>query len=66
MKNPWEAISLSDYENHMSLDSVMQLQALNELMKGQLEDYPAPRVMILGVAGGTGRAHIRKNRFEKV
>ncbi len=66
MKNPWEAISLSDYENHMSLDSVMQLQALNELMKGQLEDYPAPRVMILGVAGGNGLEHIRKKRFEKV
>ena len=46
MKNPWEAISLSDYENHMSLDSVMQLQALNQLMKGQLEDYPAPREKI--------------------
>lgn len=66
MKNPWEAISLSDYENHMSLDSVMQLQALNELMKGQLEDYPALRVMILGVAGGNGLEHIRKKRFEKV
>ena len=29
MKNPWEEISLSDYENHMKLDSVMQLQAMN-------------------------------------
>ncbi len=27
--NPWEEISLSDYENHMSLDSVKQLQAMN-------------------------------------
>lgn len=26
MANPWEEISLSDYENHMKLDSVMQLQ----------------------------------------
>ena len=29
--NPWEEISLSDYENHMSLDSVKQLQAMNEM-----------------------------------
>ena len=25
MSNPWKDISLSDYEKHMSLDSVMQL-----------------------------------------
>jgi hypothetical protein len=24
MSNPWEEISLNDYENHMSLDSVKQ------------------------------------------
>ncbi len=29
MSNPWKDISLSDYENHMSLDSVMQLQSMN-------------------------------------
>ncbi len=26
MVNPWEEISLSDYENHMKLASAMQLQ----------------------------------------
>ena len=30
MNNPWEEISLDDYENHMSLDSVKQLQTMNE------------------------------------
>lgn len=30
MSNPWEKISLSDYENHMSLDSVKQLQTIHE------------------------------------
>ncbi len=34
MKNPWEEIPLSDYENHMKLDSVMQLQAMNEIHMG--------------------------------
>lgn len=33
MKNPWEEISLTDYENHMKLDSVMQLQAMNASKK---------------------------------
>ena len=37
MKNPWEAISLEVYEQHMQLDSVRQLQTLNALMKQQLE-----------------------------
>lgn len=66
MKNPREEIPLSDYESHMRLDSVMQLQAMNEMMKGQLEAYPVSSVMILGVAGGNGLEHIQKGRLEKV
>ena len=66
MKNPWEEISLSDYESHMGLDSVMQLQALNEMIKEQLDAYSASRVMILGVTGGNGLEHIHKGQFEKV
>ena len=31
MNNPWKDSSLSDYENHMALDSVQQLQAMNEI-----------------------------------
>ncbi len=37
MLNPWEGISLDNYEKHMSLDSVKQLQALNTIMKEQFE-----------------------------
>jgi len=66
MKNPWEEIPLADYENHMSLDSVMQLQAMSEMMKGQFDAYPVSSVMILGVAGGSGLEHIRKDKFKKV
>jgi hypothetical protein len=29
MANPWEEISLSDYENHMKLDSVLQSAMLS-------------------------------------
>lgn len=66
MKHPWEEIPLADYENHMKLESVMQLQAMNEMMKGQLEAYPVSSVMILGVAGGNGLEHISKDKFERI
>lgn len=66
MKNPWEEISLNDYENHMRLDSVMQLQALNEMMKHQFNAYSISSVMILGIAGGNGLEHIQREKFERV
>ena len=66
MKNPWKEIPLTDYESHMKLDSVMQLQAMNKMMKGQFDTYPISSVMIFGIAGGNGLEHIQKDRFEKV
>ena len=66
MGNPWEAIGLETYENHMKLDSVRQLQALNTLMQRQLAACPADTVMILGIAGGNGLEHIRSDQFRRV
>lgn len=66
MSNPWEDISLSDYENHMSLDSVKQLQAMNSIMKKQFGSYPVSTAMVLGIAGGNGLEHVRSDKFEKV
>lgn len=66
MKNPWEEISLTDYENHMKLDSVMQLQTLNEMMKGQFETYPVSSVMVLGIADGNGMEHAAKDKYKKI
>lgn len=66
MANPWEEISLSDYENHMKLASVMQLQNMNQMMKGQFNAYPVSSVMILGIAGGNGLEHIDGNKFQKI
>ena len=66
MSNPWEEIDLSDYENHMSLESVYQLQILNEMMKEQFYTYDVDTIMVLGIAGGNGLEHIRKEKFEKV
>ena len=66
MSNPWEKIKLDDYENHMSLESVYQLQVLNEMMKEQFSAYDIESVMILGVAGGNGLEHIDRNKIKKV
>lgn len=66
MSNPWEEISLSDYENHMSLDSVKQLQAMNSIMKKQFTEYPVKTAMLLGIAGGNGLEHVRSSKLEKV
>ena len=66
MTNPWEEISLDVYESHMALDSVHQLQALNELMQDQLERYPVRTAMILGVAGGNGLEHVRREKYDTV
>ncbi len=66
MNHPWEEISLDDYEQHMALSSVGQLQALNRLMKDQFDAWPVRTAMVLGVAGGNGLEHIRKNKYDTV
>ncbi len=66
MSNPWEEIKLDDYENHMSLESVYQLQVLNEMMRVQFATYKIESIMILGVAGGNGLEHIDRNKIKKV
>ena len=66
MSNPWEEIALSDYENHMSLESVKQLQAMNSIMKDQFGSYPVSTAIVLGIAGGNGLEHVRSDKFEKV
>lgn len=66
MKNPWEEIDLNDYENHMKLDSIMQLQVMNTMMKDQFYRYQVSTLMILGIAGGNGLNHIHSKQIHKV
>ena len=66
MNNPWDSIPLSDYENHMVLDSVRQLQTMNDLMADQFVRYPIRSAMVLGVAGGNGLEHVDPSRLETV
>lgn len=58
MNNPWREVALSDYENHMSLSTVNQLQTLDAIMRTQFEAYPIKSVAILGVAGGNGLGNL--------
>lgn len=66
MNNPWEKVSLEDYENHMKLASVQQLQKLNEIMESQIYKYNISTIAILGIAGGNGLEHIDKSRIKIV
>lgn len=66
MLNPWKQIPLDDYESHMRLSSVMQLQTMNKMMKGQFDAYSIYSVMILGIAGGNGLEHVKMDKFEKI
>lgn len=65
-QNPWEKISLDDYEKHMSLDSVYQLQKMNSIMKEQFNAYPVKTAMVLGIAGGNGLEHVDTAKYQKV
>jgi hypothetical protein len=66
MDNPWNEITLSDYESHMSLASVLQLQTMNAEMQAQINGYSADTIMILGIAGGNGLEHIEAGKHSKV
>ena len=49
-----------------SMDSVQQLQAMNQMMKGQLNQYEVQSAMILGIAGGNGLEHVDTEKLNKV
>lgn len=66
MENPWQKIAWKDYEDHMRLDSIFQLQALNAIMREQFSAYKGKTVMILGVAVGNGLEHINRDRVQRV
>lgn len=58
MENPWKEVALSDYESHMALSDVLQLQTLDRIMREQFSAYPVKSVAILGVAGGNGLGNL--------
>jgi hypothetical protein len=66
MLNPWLAVPLSDYEQHMSSAEVRQLSALSDLFAEAVRHCRPESVAILGVAGGNGLDHIDSSHTRRV
>jgi hypothetical protein len=58
MSNPWLAVPLAEYEQHMSSEDVRQLGALSELFAESVTRCRPLSIAVLGIAGGNGLEHI--------
>jgi hypothetical protein len=58
MSNPWLAVPLSEYEQHMSSVEVQQLGALSDLFAESIGLCRPFSIAVLGIAGGNGLDHI--------
>ena len=54
MSNPWLAVPLAEYEQHMDSPEVQQLDALSDLFAQAIEHCRPQSVAVLGIAGGNG------------
>lgn len=66
MSNPWLAVPLSDYEQHMSSAEVQQLDALSDLFAEAIRRCLPSSVAVLGIAGGNGLDHINSEVTARV
>ena len=62
----WNQVSLADYENHMSHETVAQLPLLSALTKKYLEKHQPQKPLFLGIAGGNGLEHVDATTVEHV
>jgi Methyltransferase domain len=58
MSNPWLAVPLYEYEQHMSSVEVQQLGALSDLFAEAIGRCRPFSIAVLGIAGGNGLDHI--------
>lgn len=66
MSNPWLAVPLSDYEQHMRSVEVQQFDALADLFAEALQLCQPSSVAVLGIAGGNGLDRIDGNITTRV
>ena len=66
MSNPWEKVPLTDYEAHMKMDDVFQMQILCDLTQKQLFKWHVETVALLGIAGGNGLVHLEASGVSKM
>lgn len=65
-KNPWLQIPVEDYEGHMSAPSVMQLQMLDEIFEGVLNEFIPRSICVLGCTAGNGFQHLVNRELDRV
>ena len=66
MPNPWLNIPASDYESHMGLPEVRQLEFLSEVFKNSIEIYDSSEIAYLGAATGNGLEFISNEVTKRV
>jgi SAM-dependent methyltransferase len=66
MRNPWLAIPAADYEGHMGMDTVRQLQALAEVFATVLAEVRPRRLAVPGCTTGNGLEHVRPKVTDRV
>ena len=66
MSNPWLAVPLSEYEQHMSSVEVQQLGALSDLFAEAIGHCRPLSIAVLGIAGGNGLDHIDSSLTARV
>ncbi len=54
MSNPWLAVPLAEYEQHMSSVEVRQLEVLSDLFAEAIGRCRPSSIAVLGIAGGNG------------
>ncbi|TXN37756.1 class I SAM-dependent methyltransferase [Flagellimonas hymeniacidonis] len=64
MSNPWLSIPFNEYEDHMRTNG--QLQILNIIFKGTLENYTPKSLALLGCATGNGLEHVDSKVTDQV
>jgi Methyltransferase domain len=64
--NPWEKISLSDYEGHMALPTVGQATMIVNELLSSVDELKPKSLAILGCAGGNGLDELSTYSFDRL
>jgi hypothetical protein len=66
MSNPWLAVPLNEYEQHMSSEEVQQLCVLSDLFAEGIARCHPSSIAVLGIAGGNGLERIDRSITERI
>ena len=66
MSNPWLAVPLNEYEQHMSSAEVQQLGVLSDLLAEAIGCCRPSSIAVLGIAGGNGLECVDTSITERI